>query len=285
MNLNNENSFWWFLTKSLILDYKFWRVSPWIFRKKAVFLLKKYYLLFLYVFGGRKFSLGESFVNLFGRDIFFDSHFGLAGWQATLSGHQKMLNLARVSNVRTVIDVGANVGFFSMLMRERFPKATVYAIEPVQKTFSALEKNFEGDTKTVLTNKAISNFCGTSKMVFDEQESAKSFLGKGVEEVAVQTLDNFVDEHGIGVVDILKIDVETFEKHVLEGAKNVLGKTRYLFIGVAVEDNANYSFSELIGLLYRKGRYNYQLKAFRNFVDKGEGEMPVVDFLFENIQR
>lgn len=285
MKLNNENSLWWFLTKSLILDYKFWRVSPWFFHKKAVFLLKKYCLLFLYVFGGQKFSLGESFVNLFGRDVFFDSRFGLAGYQSILSRHQRMLNITRISGVRTVIDVGANVGFFSMLMRERFPEATVYAIEPVQKIFSALEKNFEGDTKTILVNKAISNFCGSSKVVFNEQESAKSFLGNGVEEVEVQTLDNFVDEHGIGSVDILKIDVETFEKHVLEGAENVLGKTHYLLIEVAVEDNTNYSFSELVGLLYSKGRYNYQLRAFRNFADKGEGEMPIVDFLFENIQR
>ncbi len=290
----HQPSLLWFIRESLSLDFKFLKITQWSFSRKVVFLLKKYYLLFLYLSGIRKFSLGQSFVNLFGRKIFFDCRFGLAGYQATLARHQKMINVGGVKEIRTVIDVGANVGLFSMLIRERFPEATIYAIEPVRRIFRALRKNFRGDAKTVAINKAISDFCGSSKMVFDENCSGLSHLvdknidenGKGIiEDVEVQTLDAFVQEHGIGVVDILKIDVETFEKHVLEGARNTLEKTRYLVIEVTMEDNANYSFSELIGLLYSKGRYNYQLKAFRNFIDKGEGEMPTVDFLFENIQQ
>lgn len=290
----HQPSLLWFIRESLTLDLKFLKVVRWSLKKKTIFLLKKYYLLFLYFGGLKKFSLGQSSVNLFGRKIFFDFRFGLAGYQAMLARTQKLLDVAGVDQVQTVVDIGANVGYFSMLIRERFPGAIIYAIEPVHQTLRTLEKNFQSDPRTVLVNKAISNFCGISEMVFDRNYSALSHLvdekvGKSrkgvVEDVEVQTLDDFVSEYQIDRIDVLKIDVETFEKHVLEGAERALAKTRYLLLEVTIRGNSNYSFSELVDFLYRDGYYNFQLRAFRNFAGKGEGEMPIADFLFENIQR
>lgn len=292
--MKNSRSFlFWLVKNSLILDFKFWKVSKWAVSKKIIFLLKKYYLLFLLQTGMRDFSLGESFIELFGRKVFFDCRFGLGGYQRSLTTHQNMMDLAGIREVTTVVDIGANIGQFSMLVRDKFPKAAIYAIEPVKKAFQALKSNFKGDDKTILINKAISNFCGSAKIAFDEDNSASSHLiskdihgsqNETVEEIETQTLDSFVKEYNIDVIDILKVDVETFEKHVLEGAKKALEETHYLFLEITVKDNSNYTFSELVSLLYSKGHYNYQLKAFRNFLDKGEGEMPIADFLFENIE-
>jgi FkbM family methyltransferase len=285
-------SLFWLIKNSLILDFKFWKVSKWPISKKIVFLLKKYYLLFLLQTGIKDFSLGTSFVKLFGKNVFFDCRFGLADYQSVLTRLQNMANIANINSAHVVLDIGANVGFFSMLIRDRFPKATIYAIEPGGKTFQALESNFRDDDKTVLFHKAISNFCGSAKMAFNRDDSARSHLinenvlgsqNETVKEIEAQTLDSFVKEHNIDTVDILKVDVETFEKHVLEEARKTLKKTHYLFLEITSEDNDNYTFSELVSLLYRKDYYNYQLRAFRNFLDKGEGKMPIADFLFENI--
>ena len=289
---NQGPSLFWLIKNSLILDFKFWRVSNWSISKNILFLTKKYYLLFLLQTGMKDFSLGKSFIKLFGRKLFFDCRFGLAGYQRALATHQNMMNLAGMKSPASVVDVGANVGQFSMLIRNRFPSATIYAIEPVRKTFQALENNFYDDNKVMLTNKTISNFCGISKIAFDEDNSALSHLVNGnicsgqneiIEDTEVQTLDLFVEENNIKFIDILKIDVETFERHVLEGARKTLEKTHYLFLEITVEDNDNYTFSELVSLLYSKDSYNYQFRAFRNVLDKGEGKMPVSDFLFENI--
>ena len=280
----------WLIKNSLVLDFKFWRASKWSIGKKIVFFLKKYFLLFLLQTGIKTFSLGKSFVTLFQRKIFFDSRFGLAGYQSVLARHQNMINIVDIKRVQTMVDIGANVGFFSIFIRDRFPKAIIYAIEPAAKTFQALKNNFQDDNKTQLTNRAITNFCGYTKIVFDEKNSAVSHLIKngakyqnGIENVKTQTLDRFAKNNNIDTIDILKIDVETFEKHVLEKAKTILAKTHYLFLEITMENNKNYTFSELINLLYNKGRYNFQLKAFRNFLDKGEGQLPWGDFLFENI--
>ena len=42
---------------------------------------------------------------------------------------------------RSVLDIGANVGYFSLMCRFLFPKARVVAIEPQEAVFSALSKN------------------------------------------------------------------------------------------------------------------------------------------------
>lgn len=45
------------------------------------------------------------------------------------------------SSVATILDIGANVGFFSLAARARFPKATIHAYEPNSRTLAYLQKN------------------------------------------------------------------------------------------------------------------------------------------------
>ena len=173
---NSGLSLFWLIKNSLILDIKFWQVSKWSVSKKTVFLLKKYYLLFLLQTGLRDFSLGKNCIELFGKKIFYDCRFGLGDYQSILTRHQNMINIADIKDTRVVIDVGANVGFFSMLIRDRFPNVIIYAVEPVRQIFQALEANFKDDSKTILANKAISNFCGFVKIAFDAEDSACSHI-------------------------------------------------------------------------------------------------------------
>jgi len=47
------------------------------------------------------------------------------------------------------------------------------------------------------------------------------------------------------------------------------------------EDNHNYTISSLLKLL-STDKYDFQLVGFRNYTDKGEGKMPIMDALFVN---
>ncbi len=288
-----KKSLLWFFKKSLLYDVRFIKFSPWPFSRKILFICKKYYLLFVYVILGlKRFRLSESHTVLFGRKIYFDFRFGIAGYQAALSSHQRMLQIAEISEVTTVLDIGANVGYFSLLIRDLYPEARIIAVEPIEDTFRALEKNFAEDPNVHLVQKAVSNFKGEAEMLFDADSPAVSSLGntpdvvggsKEPQAVKVATLDGLVDSFGLDCIDILKIDVEGFEKHVLEGGKETLSNVRYLFLEVTVHDNPNYTFSELMSLLYEEGQFSYQVVAFRNFADKSLGELPTADFLFKNI--
>jgi FkbM family methyltransferase len=136
--------------------------------------------------------------------------------------------------------------FFSKLCRDLFPKSKIFAFEPIPKIFQCLKNNFRDDKNTKVFNLAISDFNGSTKMDFNEQNSALSRISvDGNVDVNVKTLDSVVKENSIDHIDILKIDTETFEAHVLRGGSDSLSKTKYLFIEITMEDNDNYTISSL----------------------------------------
>lgn len=267
--------------QSIILDYKLFQVAPWNFIKKLVFIFKKYQTIIRHFF--RPFKIGDDCINLFKETILYDSRFGLAGYQSILTRHQNLLKIAHVNHVTTVIDVGANVGFFSKLVREIFPNCRVYSFEPIPETYHCLRSNFINDGNVAVFKTAISDQTGTTTMTYDSQNSAVSRIdSNGSVVIQTITLDDFIIKQGISLIDILKIDTETFEAHVLRGAHDALVKTRYLFIEITIQNNSNYTFSSLVAQLYSPS-YNFQLIGFRNYGDRSEGEMPIMDALFRNV--
>jgi len=273
----------WFIKQSLMLDYKFMETSKFNIVDKSKFLLIKYFLILKHLF--KNFELGKDFCFFNGKKIFYDSKFGLAGYQRILCTHQNLIKLAQINNVKVVIDIGANVGFFSKLCRFLFPESKIFSFEPIPQTYTCLYKNFKSDKNTYVYNLGISDFNGKSKMNFNSQNSAVSQITiNGNIKVYVNKLDDFVKNNNIEYIDILKIDTESFESHVLRGAHRALSKTKYIFMEITMEaNNYNYTISSLLKLL-SSSKFDFQLIAFRNYADKSEGEMPIMDALFKNIR-
>jgi FkbM family methyltransferase len=182
------------------------------------------------------------------------------------------------------VDVGANVGYVTLLLAEKFPHARVIAFEPVQRVFRCLSENTKDLSNIEACRMAISNYEGKAFMRVDANDSQISQLTDEPtdEAVTVSTLDNVLAEKGVTDIDLLKIDVENSEKYVLQQAAATLAHTRYLLIEISMADNDKYTFSELASLLHTD-RYSFQLLALRNFNDVAEGLIPVGDFLFENV--
>lgn len=273
-----------FTKQSLILDFRFFFTSRWLLSQKVEFILKKYLILIYHMF--RKFQLGKDFTVLSGRKIYYANKFGIADYQGMLTRHQSLLKIAGVKVKRdgVIVDVGANVGIFSRLVRELYPKASVYSLEPVPDIFACLGKNFLQDQNIKIFNIALGNRKGKHKMFFSNQNSEMSKIDtKGNVSVNVDTLDNFIKENKVKLIDLLKIDTEGFEQIVLEGAVRTLAKTRYLFIEIAIEDNKNYTISSLMSHLCSDD-FNFNLVAFRNFADTSEGKAPILDCLMRNVK-
>jgi len=226
-----------------------------------------------------------------GKDIYYDSKYGLTGYQSMMTRHQYLIQLANISKVKTVIDVGANVGFFSMLIRDIFPSSKIYSFEPTPLTYSCLKRNLVGDRKTHTYNLGISDKPGIAKMNFDPQSSLISQISsRGNINVKLTTLDNFIRNNQINMIDILKIDTEGHELYVLKGAKKTLSKTRYLHIEVTINDIGNpdkkdpvYTFSNIFSHLYSQ-TYNFQLLSYRSYTDSGMSRATVFDFFLKNIK-
>lgn len=273
-----------FYNMSLYLDFLISTNSLLSTAQKIEFILKKYYLILLHLFNIKKFEMGKSMINVLGFDFYYDSQYGLAGLQGILCRHKRELGALTNKKIEVIFDIGANVGTFTILSSMLFSPKKIYSFEPVPTIFSCLEKNTAKLKNVFLNNLAVSNFVGTSYMNFDESNSSISSFSsnsKGVS-VSTTTLKDFVNQNNIKKIDLLKIDVESFESLVLDGCGDFLKNVRYLFIEVTIANNENYTISSLFSKLYGDG-YNFQLMSYRNASDKSFGEVSWMDCLLKNV--
>jgi FkbM family methyltransferase len=151
-----------------------------------------------------------------------------------------------------ILDVGAHSGAVSRIYRDLFPKATMYAFEPSPEAFKLLKRNFDGDRQFHAHQIALCDSEGGAELNINQSSFTNSLLPTDPDVPMVwrsavttektittrtQTLDAFCNEHQIGSIDILKLDVQGAEKKVLAGAKHLLNrraiKTVYLEMIVA----------------------------------------------------
>lgn len=138
-----------------------------------------------------------------------------------------------------VLDVGANRGAYSSLVKQLSPGATVYAFEPHPDTFAVLAQHAEAAGFTAL-NAACSDALGDA-LLYDLAEAKhgtshatlnsatlESLYGLDAHSVSVDviTLDAFLQERGIERVDLLKIDTEGHDYRVLRGADHAIRDDR-----------------------------------------------------------
>jgi FkbH-like protein/FkbM family methyltransferase len=75
----------------------------------------------------------------------------------------------------TVVDIGANIGLFSLFVMSRFPSSNVYAFEPAPVVYDLLKANAAAYSSTAKAfNLGVSNRCGTAPFTFYENSSVFS---------------------------------------------------------------------------------------------------------------
>lgn len=127
-----------------------------------------------------------------------------------------------VDNVKadwTILDVGANIGYYTILFSQLAPKGVIYAIEPTV-TLDMLRKNVQHYKLTNIQFRKIA--LGDVSGV----KTAGIFrIWGGPPEVAAypfMTLDDFVKQEKLTKLDAIKIDVDSYDFNVLRGAVNTM---------------------------------------------------------------
>jgi len=115
----------------------------------------------------------------------------------------------RLSNVQTILDIGANIGFFSMAARSHYPKAIIHAYEPNPRVLPFLKEN-TSQLGIVIHPEAVGGNSGYVSL----EDSGDSNLARTVAardgSVAQVSLATAIERLG-GSVDLLKLDCEGAE--------------------------------------------------------------------------
>jgi FkbM family methyltransferase len=137
----------------------------------------------------------------------------------------------------TFIDVGANIGLFTLIAATRVGRAgSVVAFEPTTTTHARLMDNVELNefSNVNCMNLALSDHSGYVDLIqstdgFDAWNSlAEPIAGKTFHKEPVEVIewDRYAEEHDlIGRTTMMKIDVEGWESRVLAGGKEVFNRT------------------------------------------------------------
>jgi FkbM family methyltransferase len=139
-----------------------------------------------------------------------------------------------------LIDVGANDGKYISAMQTEFNnRALIYGFEPSASAFSLLENKWNDQDNIRLFQYGLAAEEGEMNLYFNEEGSGwasvyqrqGSMFNKDLsrsETIKLIRLDDFCRDNDIEHIDFMKIDVEGFELSVLQGAKEILEKTRFV---------------------------------------------------------
>jgi FkbM family methyltransferase len=190
------------------------------------------------------------------------------GYQAPLKTEVEFL-IGSNTNEFILFDIGANIGNFSLLVVELFPKSTVYSFEPSKATFDQLVQNIESQLQITAhpiafgeDNKQASlysNEVGSGMAsLYNRNLNNPSIKFNQSEKIQVQKLDDWVAKNKVNP-DYIKIDVEGSELSVLRGGTNTLRKVKavqFEFGGTAIDAKTYFQdyynfFTQLNFILYR----------------------------------
>lgn len=147
--------------------------------------------------------------------------------------------IGRIPRDGVVIDIGANIGFFSLYAVRAGSR--VYAFEPFPETFAELLRNIDRSGVSNLVKAypfAIGRMSGEVRLHIGESSTANSALRESSASVTVQqkTLQDVFEENSIEHCHFLKMDCEGSEFEILLNADRELLK-RVEFIALEYHDH------------------------------------------------
>jgi FkbM family methyltransferase len=161
--------------------------------------------------------------------------------------HNSRLVVSLVSPGDVVVDIGANTGYYSVLGAWRaFPQGQIWSFEPNPAAYALMSDNLHNNGYGAIARRhpiALSNRQGEAELrIFPGYEATstirdvpEAFIRHTESEtgrpsravtVPVDTLDNIMRD--CPAIDFIKIDAEGHEPEIIEGAKNILDRSKNL---------------------------------------------------------
>jgi FkbM family methyltransferase len=128
-----------------------------------------------------------------------------------------------------ILDIGANVGYFSLYISQRFPKANIFSFEPFPDTFKRLSDNINNNNtgKIKLFPFAVSDFNGTADFYSFDWAGCNTLIDRDFDEghyekttVNCMAFDDIFKATGVEEFTFGKIDCEGSEYRIFINSKD-----------------------------------------------------------------
>jgi FkbM family methyltransferase len=170
------------------------------------------------------------------------------------------------------LDIGANIGVYTLLAASKIKQANIYSIEALPKNYARLEQNIKlnnfEEIKSFLL--AVSNRTGKIELNLAEGDSMPYITSKASEKtisVNTQTLDSLLINRNINNFTLAKIDIEGAEILALEGAVSLLKQQRPRVWIMEINNTINnfgHSKQTIVDFLDKYGYKLYHYDATNN---------------------
>jgi len=166
---------------------------------------------------------------------------------------------SHTSNVRTIVDLGANIGLASLYLLNKHPGASLFAVEPDAQNYGLLMRNLNASpsrARCQSVEAAVWSQETHLKIIRPEsaghvnQISVKP-IGSGIGDympVQGMTIQQIIEKAGFDFIDVLKVDIEGAEVELFKGNTDWLNRVRWLAIefhqGSRKESNFDVLMSE-----------------------------------------
>jgi FkbM family methyltransferase len=207
---------------------------------------------------------------------------GLSAYESAAMG--QWINLC--AGARVILDIGANIGLYSLVAQTLNPSALVCGFEAMRDLHEKFSRNCRLNKLGIRSfHEAVSNVDGETEIHFEPNEPMIASLQKGgrrlSETVKSVRLDTFIKREQIDRIDLMKIDVECLEPEVLEGMGDALETLRPTIILEILDDSAAERVEKMLsGYRYfslddRRGSIevpHLQVSTSRNFLLKPDSK-------------
>lgn len=144
-----------------------------------------------------------------------------------------------LSDTKIVLDLGANIGAYSIYMHSLNPDVKVYAFEPEPENLKLLYRNIELNNLQDNIEVIEKGVAGIDMRAFIDSNGGDSRVSISTSpdhtDIELISLPTWWEQQGkdFEFIDVLKIDVEGYEAHIIKGCnKALLNLCRYIVIEV-----------------------------------------------------
>lgn len=205
--------------------------------------------------------------------------------------HEELLK--GIGPLQTVVDVGANVGQFSLLTRMTHPAAAIHAFEPLAAAARVYERVLGAEPGVTLHRCALGSSASEARINVTARSDSSSLLAVGAqadvfpgtqavdtETVTVRPLDAVLTAAEIRAPALLKIDVQGFEGEVLKGCAPLLNAFEWIYCEASFVElySGQPLADEIIGWLSERGFRLVSITADPSLTLNGRAVQ--ADFLF-----